>query len=75
MNANDIKNQFDLIARQYDGGRRCFIPCFDDYYVRSVSLVKEIMPYAREIADLGGRDRASDKRNVFALSRGTFHSH
>lgn len=53
MNAEDIRKQFGLIARQYDAGRRCFIPCFDDYYVRSVSVVKHIAPCARRIADLG----------------------
>lgn len=53
MNTTDIRNQFDLIAKKYDLDRRCFIPCFDDYYVRSVSLLKEIVPDARRIADLG----------------------
>ncbi|MCH4240902.1 MAG: class I SAM-dependent methyltransferase [Prevotella sp.] len=53
MNAKDIRDQFDLIARQYDEDRKCFIPCFDDYYVRSVSLLKDIKRDAVNITDLG----------------------
>lgn len=50
---NSIRTQFDLIAKQYDEGRRCFIPCFDDYYTRSVSLLKNLKPQASKIVDLG----------------------
>lgn len=53
MNATDIKKQFNSIAKEYDEGRRCFIPCFDDFYTRSLSLLKEIKPTANKIADLG----------------------
>lgn len=53
MNIEKVKNQFDLIAKQYDSHRRCFIPCYDDYYVRSVSILKEYKAKARHIADLG----------------------
>jgi len=53
MDIKDIKTQFDSIAGQYDEGRRCFIPCFDDYYIRSVSLLKHLMPSAETIVDLG----------------------
>lgn len=53
MNAADIRSQFDLVARQYDEGRKCFIPCFDDYYVRSLGLLKHLAPHARSLADLG----------------------
>jgi len=53
MNQNNIRTQFDLIAKQYDEGRKCFIPCFEDYYVRSVSLLKNIKTEAGRIIDLG----------------------
>ena len=53
MNTDKIRRQFDSIADKYDEGRRCFIPCFDDYYVNSISLLKEIVPEAKKIADLG----------------------
>lgn len=52
-NEKEIQEQFSLIARQYDEGRRCFIPCFDDYYVRSVSLLKVLRPRLERVADLG----------------------
>lgn len=29
-----IEKQFNLVASEYDSGRRKFIPCFDDYYER-----------------------------------------
>lgn len=48
-----IRTQFDTIAAHYDAGRRCLIPCFDDYYVRSVSVVKNLKPQAANIVDLG----------------------
>ncbi len=53
MDSYRIKEQFDLIASRYDEGRRCLIPCFDDYYVRSVSILKQLKPKARNIIDLG----------------------
>ena len=53
MNTKDIRDQFDLIAKQYDEDRKYFIPCFNDYYVRSVSLLKEIKKDPMNITDLG----------------------
>lgn len=53
MNQTNIRIQFDIIAKQYDEGRRCFIPCFDDYYVRSISLLKNLKSQASKIIDLG----------------------
>jgi tRNA (cmo5U34)-methyltransferase len=40
MDVNTIKEQFNFIAEKYDNHRKCFIPCFDDFYIRSVSLLK-----------------------------------
>jgi len=51
--SDEIKRQFDIIAKEYDSGRRHFIPCYDDYYVRSVSLLKNILPDINTVADLG----------------------
>lgn len=53
MNSNNIQQQFDLIARQYDEGRKCFIPCIDDYYIRSVGMLKNLKPGVYSIIDLG----------------------
>ena len=33
-----IEEQFDLIANEYDSGRRKFIPCFDDYYEKTTAF-------------------------------------
>lgn len=53
QNATNIKENFDLIAKQYDEGRHCFIPCFEDFYVRSISLLKNIRGNVSHITDLG----------------------
>jgi len=53
MEAKKVKEQFDLVAKQYDSQRRGFIPCFDDYYVRSVSLLKQYNKSFEKIVDLG----------------------
>lgn len=53
MNVDNIREQFDTIAKQYDEGRRCFIPCFKDYYVRSMGVLKNILPTAHRVVDLG----------------------
>jgi ubiquinone/menaquinone biosynthesis C-methylase UbiE len=53
MNTDTIKEQFNLIARKYDDHRRCFIPCFDDFYKTSVSLLKFYKNDFRNVVDLG----------------------
>ncbi|MBQ1726179.1 MAG: hypothetical protein II039_02195 [Treponema sp.] len=39
MDKMDIKEQFNLVAAEYDSNRRKFIPCFDDYYGRTTDFV------------------------------------
>jgi ubiquinone/menaquinone biosynthesis C-methylase UbiE len=51
MDFNKVKEQFDIIAQQYDAQRKCFIPCFEDFYVRSVSILRQ--HDFRNIVDLG----------------------
>ena len=53
METENVKKQFDLVAKQYDSQRRGFIPCFDDYYVRSVSLLKQYNKSFEKVVDLG----------------------
>jgi ubiquinone/menaquinone biosynthesis C-methylase UbiE len=53
MDLNKIREQFNSIAEKYDRHRRCFIPCFDDFYVRSVSLLKYFDNGFANIVDLG----------------------
>ena len=51
MNFN--KEQFDRIAQQYDTTRRCFLPCYDDFYGTAVSLLKQFRNDFKRVADLG----------------------
>jgi len=53
MDVNKIQEQFNLCAEKYDSQRKCFIPCFDDYYKRSVSLLKYYKDNFVNIVDLG----------------------
>ena len=34
-----IQDQFNTIAAEYDKNRRRFIPCFDDFYVKTTDLI------------------------------------
>jgi ubiquinone/menaquinone biosynthesis C-methylase UbiE len=53
MDINKIKEQFNLIAQKYDNHRKCFIPCFDDFYKNSVSLLRCYKNNFRNVVDLG----------------------
>jgi len=53
MDLNKIKEQFNYIAEKYDNQRKYFIPCFDDFYTRSVSLLKYYNNNFKNIIDLG----------------------
>ena len=53
MNTEKIEKQFNSIAKDYDSQRKCFIPCFDDYYTRSISLLKSYNDKFNTILDLG----------------------
>jgi len=53
MDLDKIKEQFNKHAEKYDTMRKCFIPCFDDYYIRSTSLLKYYRDDFKNIVDLG----------------------
>lgn len=53
MDNEKLKQQFGLISKQYDSHRRCFIPCFNDFYTNSLSVVKKYKEVANNIMDLG----------------------
>ncbi|MDR1031179.1 MAG: methyltransferase domain-containing protein [Treponema sp.] len=53
MDINKIKEQFNHVAQKYDSHRKCFIPCFDDFYKNSVSLLKFYRSNFYNIVDLG----------------------
>ena len=48
-----IENQFDLIADEYDSERRKFIPCFDDYYMKTTDFAAVFAGSPLRILDLG----------------------
>ncbi len=47
-----IKDQFNLIAKEYDSNRRKFIPCFDDFYESTTKLILSNIAPLR-VLDLG----------------------
>lgn len=49
----NIEEQFNLIAKEYDSGRRKFIPCFDDYYERTTDFLASCISEPKRILDLG----------------------
>jgi ubiquinone/menaquinone biosynthesis C-methylase UbiE len=53
MDINKIKEQFNHVAQKYDSQRKFFIPCFDDFYKNSVSLLKFYRSNFLNIVDLG----------------------
>lgn len=49
----DIKEQFNLIAEEYDKNRKKFIPCFDDYYKNTTKFIAANIEKPKRILDLG----------------------
>lgn len=49
----DIKEQFDLVAKEYDANRKKFIPCFDDYYEGTTKFIAAGIASPKRILDLG----------------------
>ncbi|HII78899.1 MAG TPA: class I SAM-dependent methyltransferase [Methanosarcina sp.] len=49
---SEIQRKFDAVSRNYDGQRKKFIPCFDDFYEISVS-VASVNTECPSILDVG----------------------
>lgn len=49
----DIEKQFNMIAEEYDGNRRKFIPCFDDFYEGTTKFIVSNINKPKRIIDLG----------------------
>lgn len=50
---NNIEEQFNLIAKEYDVNRKKFIPCFDDYYENTTRLIVSNIDAPKRVLDLG----------------------
>ena len=35
----NIKEQFNIVAQEYDSNRKKFIPCFSDYYENATKFI------------------------------------
>lgn len=53
METDAVVTRFNEVADTYDEERRCFIPCFDDYYRTSTSFLAHCKHDAASILDLG----------------------
>ena len=49
---SEVRDRFDAVSRAYDGQRRKFIPCFDDFYALAVTAAETEVP-APAILDIG----------------------
>ena len=52
METRNIIQRFNSIAKQYDSQRKCFIPCFEEYYTVGIKLLARERSF-RSILDLG----------------------
>lgn len=49
----EIEKQFNLIAEEYDGNRRKFIPCFHDFYESTTRFIASNIEKPKRMIDLG----------------------
>lgn len=48
-----IKEQFNLVADEYDQNRKKFIPCFEDFYINTTDLILSNIAEPKQVIDLG----------------------
>lgn len=53
MKIEDIKDQFNSCKEKYDSQRKCFIPCFEDYYEVGINILAQAGKDFKSILDLG----------------------
>lgn len=49
----NIKEQFNIVAQEYDANRKKFIPCFNDYYVNTTKFICSNIKKISRVLDLG----------------------
>lgn len=49
----NIKDQFNLVSKEYDSARRIFIPCFDSFYEKTTEFLAALNLNPKRILDLG----------------------
>lgn len=49
----NIKDQFNLVSKEYDSARRIFIPCFESFYEKSTDFLASLNLNPKRILDLG----------------------
>ena len=53
MKTNDIEEQFNKVAKEYDVNRKKFIPCFEDFYDGTTKFITSNINCPKTIVDLG----------------------
>lgn len=53
MKTNNIEEQFNIIAKEYDVNRKKFIPCFEDFYDATTEFIASNINAPKTIVDLG----------------------
>lgn len=53
----NIELQFTFIAEEYDKNRKKFIPCFDDFYIKTTAFIAANISEPKRILDLGAGTR------------------
>ncbi|MCI8284433.1 MAG: class I SAM-dependent methyltransferase [Firmicutes bacterium] len=49
----NIAEQFNIISKDYDSGRRKFIPCFEAYYKETTNFIANSISEPSKVLDLG----------------------
>ncbi|MDE6473832.1 MAG: class I SAM-dependent methyltransferase [Clostridia bacterium] len=53
MKIDNIQEQFNIVAKEYDANRKKFIPCFDDFYGAATEFIASNISYPCTVVDLG----------------------
>ena len=48
-----IREQFNMISREYDAKRRLCIPCYDGFYQETTAFIASCIKKPKTVLDLG----------------------